>query len=206
MGRTINRVYVPYWMWEDYQAGMWKKSQDEELLNRAIEFTGDHIRYGEAMSEVVIKWPHTTLNSLTNQSINQKAFVGHCAVQYRLGIPENITRMAWKELSSEQQIKANKVAEQAIKKWIKAYITIWENRCYPDGLPDEAPEDIKHLVPAYKKLVLSILTNNYKEIRQDKPRSRYYRILKQQELRERGVIRQLKLFADNLFANNRQNN
>lgn len=35
-------------------------------------------------------------NFLTNSSINRKAYLGHCAVFYKLQIPEYIVRISWK--------------------------------------------------------------------------------------------------------------
>lgn len=98
---------------------MWKNKSDNEeaLLIDAIEFTSDHKKYGEAMREVVYKWNNTVKNHLTNKSINRKAFIGHCAVFYKIQIPEYIVRMAWKHLTDNQRLLANLEAEQTIKEW-----------------------------------------------------------------------------------------
>ena len=109
----IKQQYIPYWEWEDWINGMWNKG-DESRLQEAIEFTGDHAKYGAAMKEVVEAWPRTMLNSLTNPSINKRAFLGHCAVSYKLGIQESITRMAWKELTDQQRIAADNAAQKVV--------------------------------------------------------------------------------------------
>lgn len=116
----IKQVWIPYTEWEDWLNGMWRKveqSERDELLNGAIEFTGDYRRYGEAMHEVIFAWPRTMLNNLTNSSINQKAFVGHCAACFKISMPEIITREAWKHLSEIQRLEANREAQQAIDSW-----------------------------------------------------------------------------------------
>lgn len=121
----IEQEYTPYWTWECYKNGMWEKVDKNTfscMLDEAINFTSDHIKYGSAMIEVSEIWENTMINHLTNPSINQKAFIGHCAVSYKLGIPEYITRAAWKKLTKEQQILANMEAEKAIKKWKIQYI------------------------------------------------------------------------------------
>lgn len=118
------RVYRPFWEWEDYNSGMWRKIDREDenkMLNEAINFTGDHKIYGGAMIEVVHKWPNTMEHNLTNASINKLAFIGHCAVQYKLNIPEYIVRMAWKHLSNEQRTLANEQALLAYKNWRYEY-------------------------------------------------------------------------------------
>lgn len=112
----MKQVFIPYYEWEDFKNGMWDKGHESQL-NDAIEFTSDHIKYGAAMGEVIIKWPKTMLNSLTNTSINRLAFLGHCAVCYKLNIPESITRQAWGLLTETQRVNANKIALYHIKKW-----------------------------------------------------------------------------------------
>jgi len=115
-----SQVYIPYWEWEDYINGMWRrlpKCDEVNAITIAIEFTGNHILYGSAMKEVIIEWPKTMLNSLTNKSINRRAFLGHCACQFKINIPEYIVRAAWKQLTSSQRILADYEAEKQIKKF-----------------------------------------------------------------------------------------
>ena len=91
------------------------------MLNDAIAFTGDHLKYGEAMQKVVLEWPKTMEHHLTNPSINKKAFIGHCAVCYKLSIPEYIVRDAWKRLTDRQRLLANLEADRSYKIWINEY-------------------------------------------------------------------------------------
>lgn len=104
---------------------MWNKVNkkvEDEMLSKAILFTGNHILYGKAMDDVAFKWKHTMLNNLTNKSINRRAFLGHCAVCYALQIPEYLVRQAWKSLTNKQRNLADEVAEKTIKKWELWYI------------------------------------------------------------------------------------
>lgn len=121
----MKQVYVPYWHWEDWKSGMWRKlpiTEESEMLNRAIEFTGDHIKYGQAMQKVSKKWNMTMINGLTNQSINRRAFLGHCACSYKFKCPEYITRRAWKLLTENQRVLADHVAQQTIDEWMQEYM------------------------------------------------------------------------------------
>ena len=114
----IKQQWVSYTEWEDWHAGMWGKSLDEETdLQKAIEFTGQWELYGAAMGEVVEAWPRTMINTLSNISVNRRAFLGHCAVCYKLGIPEYITRQAWKYLTDQQRYDADAIATKHIKHW-----------------------------------------------------------------------------------------
>lgn len=118
----IKRVYVPFWKWEDWQNGMWRKlrkDQEDLFLNIAIDFTSDWERYGSAMIEVVEKWKNTMLNNLTNVNSNRRAFLGHCACSYKLNLPEYIVRKAWGKLTEQQRIDADRVAQMVIDDWVE---------------------------------------------------------------------------------------
>ena len=116
----MKQIWHRYVDWECYQRGMWdRRTPDEEaeMLDRAIEFTGDHVRYGEAMLRVIAEWPVTCEHHLTDTNINRRAWVGHAAVCIELGIPEHVTRAAWGHLTVEKQTAANRKADKAIKTW-----------------------------------------------------------------------------------------
>jgi hypothetical protein len=112
------RVYHPYWEWEEIDSNMWGSVENRKLfLKRAIEFTGDHQKYGRFMMRVVNEWPKSCENALTDYSLNRKAWVGHAACALAMGCPEDITREAWGLLTDEQRLLANKEAERAILCW-----------------------------------------------------------------------------------------
>lgn len=101
---------------------MWRiptSSEQIELLPLAVEFTGNHILYGDAMIEVVNQWKYSMENFITNRSVNYRAHIGHCACSYKHNLPELIVRRAWGMLSDNQRKLANIRAEQAKKHWEK---------------------------------------------------------------------------------------
>jgi hypothetical protein len=119
----MERVYRPYWEWEEIEHNMWGCVDDRKKhLKNAIEFTGDHKRYGRFMMRVIIEWPVSCENALTDDSINKKAWVGHAATALALGCPEDITREAWSNLTDEQQLLANNQARKAIQTWEHNYL------------------------------------------------------------------------------------
>jgi hypothetical protein len=127
----FKRVYKPYWGWEEIDHNMWGSvSNRKAALKKAIAFTSDHKKYGRFMMRVVNEWEISCLNALTDYSINRKAWVGHAAVALALGIPEDITRLAWGKLTDEQRLLANKEAERAIQHWEYSYQK--SNGLYPD--------------------------------------------------------------------------
>lgn len=119
---TIPRVYHPYDRWEEVTAGMWSEVEDRKgWLARAIAFTGNHKLYGEYMMKVVVLWPISCENALTDTALNRKAWIGHAACALALGCPEDITREAWGHLTDEQRLLANEEADRAVRAWEYAY-------------------------------------------------------------------------------------
>ena len=118
------RVWHPYWQWEDLKAGMWRKVESAlraGFLQQAIEFTGDHERYGSFMRQVVSKWPLASEHNLTETSMNRLAWIGHAACCLAINCPEDITRQAWAHLSQQQQDQANQQAQNALLQWENNY-------------------------------------------------------------------------------------
>lgn len=116
----MKRIYHPYHKWEEFHLGMWRKESktyESENLPLIIEFTGNHIEYGKAMIRVINEWKFSCENTLTNESINRKAWIGHAACCIQYGWPEYLVRVAWGKLTERQQLLANNEAEKAIKLW-----------------------------------------------------------------------------------------
>lgn len=116
----MKKVWHKYTEWEDYKNGMWRTVTQKELngfMLKAVEFTGNAKLYGENMLRVIKEWPISTEENLTDQSINQKAWVGHAATCLAIDCPEYITRMAWGKLTKRQQEEANAMATNAIYEW-----------------------------------------------------------------------------------------
>lgn len=100
---------------------MWGKTDDKDMLSKAIQFTGDHQLYGSFMQRVVREWPFSCEHNLSDTAQNRRAWVGHAAVALALGCPEDITRQAWHHLTQEQQDLANAEADKAINYWEENY-------------------------------------------------------------------------------------
>lgn len=115
---SIERIYHPYWEWEEVDHNMWGVVDNKErFLQKAIEFTGNHSLYGRFMMRVANEWTKSCEHNLSNTTQNRKAWIGHAACALALGCPEDITRKAWGYLTQEQQDNANRVAQEAIEYW-----------------------------------------------------------------------------------------
>jgi hypothetical protein len=127
---------------------MWRKvSVHEEtlFLEQAIIFTGDAELYGKYMMHAINKWPISCEHNLTCVGMNRQAFIGHAATCIAIECPEYITRLAWHQLTEDQQNKANEKADIAIKIWEESYAKNKDwNRCIDGG---QTPDfmDVRHL-------------------------------------------------------------
>lgn len=118
------RIWHPYWAWEEYSAGMWRRIhgiERDQFLQQAITFTGDTELYGSWMLKVTEVWPISCEHNLTDYGMNRRAWIGHSACCLAINCPEDITRAAWKTLTDEQRIKANIKADEAIYAWERKY-------------------------------------------------------------------------------------
>jgi hypothetical protein len=116
----MQRVFLPYWVWEEYKCGMWRNiygAEREEYLQKAIKFTGNANLYGSWMMKVIKEWPYSCLHNLTCDGMNKQAWIGHAACCLAINCPEDITRLAWHNLTKKQQDKANGKADKAIQEW-----------------------------------------------------------------------------------------
>lgn len=120
----MRRVYYHFSLLEEHQFGLWRTINGEKrkkLLDDAIKFTSNAEAYGKAMKRVVNEWPKSCEHNLTCMSMNRQAWIGHAAACLQIGVPEDITREAWRFLSKTQQDEANAKADEAISFWRKTY-------------------------------------------------------------------------------------
>ncbi len=84
-----------------------------------------------------------------------------------------------------------------MKEKILEYVSKWENRCYSEGIPDEAPKEleVRGIVPSYRLIAIAILKNDIslKMLGFTPKYSEYYSYYKNIEIQKRNGILQLKL-------------
>lgn len=120
--QSIKRIWHPYWLWEEVKFNMWGTPIDgEDMLKKAVKFTGDHKLYGKWMMKVVKEWKYSCEHNLSCLEQNRQAWIGHAAVALAFKCPEDITRLAWWQLTDRQRELANKEADKAITYWENKY-------------------------------------------------------------------------------------
>ena len=115
----IDKVYYPYWEWEDWKNGMYEMPNKEREINmqeKAIEVLKNPY---EPMLSVITEWTICTNHNFTKQGTNKKSWLGQAACCYEYGIPEHVTRSVWNNLTEEERKNANNIADKIIELWQK---------------------------------------------------------------------------------------
>jgi hypothetical protein len=81
----------------------------------------DYQSFEDAMKRAVDEWPFSCEAALTASVMNHQAWIGHAGCAINHDAPEDITRLAWRTLTQEQQDLANMAADNAIAYWKGKY-------------------------------------------------------------------------------------
>ncbi len=117
----MDRIYHPYWKWEDYRQGFYNNvsgKEKETLKNKVVEMFRDPVKTKKNMNLVIKDWVYSCEHNLTNQSMNKIAYIGQAACCIYAGVPSSLTMEAWRLVSEENKKEANKTAEEILNKWI----------------------------------------------------------------------------------------
>lgn len=117
----MERIFHHYSLWEDFHAGMYDESRDgrAERVAEAAKILGTPDICRKAMEKVVSEWTISTEYNLSNAGINRKAWLGQAACSCWAGIHEDETREAWGIMTQQQRIRANQIAAEIIKEWLR---------------------------------------------------------------------------------------
>ena len=116
----LNRIYHPYWVWEDYKAGFFDNvsgANKKILIDKAIEMFNSREETEKQMMFVIDNWKYSCEHNLTNPSMNKIAYIGQAACCVYAGVPSLLTMDAWNKLSKEVQDRSNRIAEVILNEW-----------------------------------------------------------------------------------------
>lgn len=123
----MKRIFHPFWVWEDYQNGMYDlereytEKEEEELANKVKLFLSSDEFFNIGLI-VITQWKYASEHNLTNNHRNKQAWIGQASCCFKLNVPERITKHGWKLLTLKEQKKANKVADDIIKNYGEKYV------------------------------------------------------------------------------------
>lgn len=116
-----NRAFARYESWECYQAGFFNSCscRDHVKVEESRLLLCNPDAFYAACFHVFEQWRITSLVHLTNTQINHKAWIGHAAAFLHHNACEDCTVKGWHLCDARQQIKANLIADTAVKEWIQ---------------------------------------------------------------------------------------
>jgi hypothetical protein len=105
---------------------MWRNNVEAEYrqfyVKRAGDLMRDTARFRAAMLEAARTWRYSCEHNLTARSMNRRAWLGHAGSCVAVDSPEDLTRLAWHTLTTEQQILADAAADDVIAIWEESYV------------------------------------------------------------------------------------
>lgn len=119
----MERIFHPYWLWEDYKCGFYesatgeKKKQQQE---KVVEMFNSAELTREFMMKAINEWVNSCEHNLTNPAMNKIAYLGQSACCIYAGVGSQITMTSWSLLTKEVQQRSNEIAKEVL--------TIWKNR------------------------------------------------------------------------------
>lgn len=96
-------------------------SERQSYQDKSASLMIDYKLFEDAMKRVVDEWPFSCEAALTASVMNHQAWIGHAGCAINHDAPEDITRLAWRTLTQEQQDLANMAADNAIAYWKGKY-------------------------------------------------------------------------------------
>lgn len=115
-----SRIYHPFWLWEDHKHGFYNNSSGEHKkkhIEKCLEMFNSEKLTRQFMFRVVDEWKHSMEHNLTNESLNQIAYIGQSACCLYAGIPNTVTMECWSMLTKEVQNRSDEIAKEAIERW-----------------------------------------------------------------------------------------
>lgn len=122
--KNSQRIFYHYEDLEEYHAGMWRIVRGRERQSN-IEHAADLMRcpdeFKVAMRRALTDWPKSCEASLTSESVNRIAWLGHAGCCIGVGSPEENTRAGWHTLTQSEQDEANRAAAEVLAEWVRRY-------------------------------------------------------------------------------------
>jgi len=119
----MKQIYHHFSKWEDTRNGILKngynEKETEELTFMAKSLLCNPKEFYKIALKVIKNWIYASEQHLSNKSRNRHAWIGQASCCFAYGVPEYITKYAWRLMVKEEQDKANDIADKIISLWEK---------------------------------------------------------------------------------------
>lgn len=117
----MKQIYHHYSLWEDVKNGIleekYNEYETEDLTLKAKALLCSKEDFAEIATKVIKNWKYASEQHLSNISRNRRAWLGQASCCYKWGVPEYITKYAWRMMTKEEQDNANYIADLIITAW-----------------------------------------------------------------------------------------
>lgn len=122
MSEKVDRIYHPYWLWEEYKLGFYNNfsnSDFKRLMPEVIKLFSSYADTVFYMNRVINEFKYSCEHNLSNTGMNRIAFLGQCASLLHNGSPSELTMRSWKYVPEEYQKQADSIAESIINNYVE---------------------------------------------------------------------------------------
>ncbi len=116
--KKVKRTYIHCEQLEE--APMWgnHKPKDHDFYaEKSADLMRETDAFKTACRNAIKEWPNSSMQNLSARCLNRMAWLGHAASYVDNGSVEYTTRLGWRMLDKDEQIAANKAANEIIEEW-----------------------------------------------------------------------------------------
>lgn len=110
----MKQHFYNYELWEDTKHNFYDKDDITQDVKR-LRVMRDHNLWGEYMLKVILDWHYSSLQNMTNPSVNKIAWIGQASMSLALNTPSKTTKRLWWSLTDEERKLANAEAKLVIR-------------------------------------------------------------------------------------------
>ena len=118
----MNRIYHPWWLWEDYKYNFYNDIPPKGLTKKDCE-----IKYYKLLSNlnefenylniIIREWKYSLEHNLSNENMNRIAYLGQACLARKYKIP-SCFRSGFNLLNEKEQNSANNLAQIYLELWL----------------------------------------------------------------------------------------
>ena len=127
----MDRVWHPYYLWEDYKSGFYKSECEydkDKQIKLSKELFENKKEFENILKKIIKEWKYSCEHNLTNESLNKIAWLGQAACAYKYKISNDISREGYNLLAKKDKIEADKIAEKIYIRWETEYLFNLDNK------------------------------------------------------------------------------
>lgn len=122
MRSAPNQVFHHFEVWEDWRNGMYATLLREEQVDQSRELLADPGEFAVVLLDVAQAWPKATAHNLSNPYRNHQPWCGRAACSLSFGATITETNKAWFELTPQERINANLIADRFTYQWRQQFL------------------------------------------------------------------------------------